>query len=238
MKRPKYIAVCNPVHEVTIRGAADLRFWTNKLAGQNLQPTERDGKAQILIIAGNMKYMGIEFTEVSFSVEISPSPLAPGRNAVVIGHAFNSSRIFTFCERTFFATPYSHAKCKLSTSLPAMIEVEQHGDTIFCARMSSSTANERTSAEISEQEWEGQIFLPCNPRRLAAKQQLYFAMLKGQTRTCPFIPMEDTLTIGHTRENDVFESLRGSNFTPTEWLIRENATHARTKTVRVPMRNA
>jgi hypothetical protein len=51
MKRPKYIAVCHPVREVTLRGTADLQFWTNKLARQNLQPTECDGRSQILIIA-------------------------------------------------------------------------------------------------------------------------------------------------------------------------------------------
>jgi hypothetical protein len=232
VKRPKYIAVCNPVREVSLRGTADLQFWSNKLESQQLEPTERDGKANLLIIAGRMKYMGIEFTEVSFSIEIEPPQPAAPSSAVFLMQAFNSSRVFTLCERTLFGTPYSHARCRLSTSIPALVEVEDHGNILFRAQMARDAESERSLAAVGQQGWEGPIYLARDARPSATKRKLYFASIKGETRAMPFDAEKDVLTIC-TTHIDELQSLRESNFTPTEWLIRENATHARTKTVQL-----
>lgn len=103
MNKPaKYVADCRHVKEVSLYGNADLGFWSQKLAKEGLVPLENNGKAQIIIIGGNMKYGGIEFTEVSFSVFIEP-PSRQENQSVFLVQAFNSSRLFSFCERAFFS---------------------------------------------------------------------------------------------------------------------------------------
>jgi hypothetical protein len=128
----RYVAEPTHVREVSLLGTADLDFWTARLREEKLQPVQQCGQAQILIIAGEMTYMGIRFTEVSFAVFVSV-PEDRTRNAAFLIHAFNSCRLFAFCERQFFATPYSHAECRVSVSEDASIRVSLGGKTIFRA---------------------------------------------------------------------------------------------------------
>jgi hypothetical protein len=67
----KWVAELAHVREVSILGTADLSFWKDRLYRQNLLPAERDGQAQIMIVAAESKYMGIRFQELSFSVLVS-----------------------------------------------------------------------------------------------------------------------------------------------------------------------
>ena len=138
MTKPiKYVAAPTHVREVTLRGTADSPYWQNRLAPYDLTPADRGGRAPILIIAANMAYMGIRFTEVSFSVEVVPPPGLTHADAAFLIHAFNTSRIFAWSERIFFGTPYYHADCRFSTSAPISIQVIQHEQLLLQVEMRS-----------------------------------------------------------------------------------------------------
>jgi hypothetical protein len=68
------------VREVSLLGSADLTFWKDQLLNEGLVPAEKDGKSQLLVVAAEMKFMGVRFRELSFSVLLRP-PLG-GHDAV------------------------------------------------------------------------------------------------------------------------------------------------------------
>jgi hypothetical protein len=225
VKHPKYAAVCHPVRDVNLRGSADLAYWREHLEPLHLAPADVNGKAQIIIIAASMKYMGIEFSEASFAVVLHErdSPLGP--DAVFLTRAYNSSRMFTFCERTFFSTPYRHADCRLSIADPTYVEIRDSTQVLFRAEMNRRKP-QQNDAPSYEDAWHGTIFIPAD-----AGKKLYFARLEGLIRAYPFDPATDSFIIEPTNPHDAtLKSLLDSNFAPTEWLIRDSATHSRTKT--------
>jgi hypothetical protein len=50
----RYLADTDHVREISLIGTADLGFWKRRLAQERLIPAERDGKAEIMIVAGTM----------------------------------------------------------------------------------------------------------------------------------------------------------------------------------------
>ena len=133
-KARKYIAEPNHVREVSLAGTADLPYWKRWLEKEDLIPTESDGKAQLLIIAAAMKYMGIKFQELSFSVLVSTAEVGAQKDAVYLVRAFNSSRLFTFCEQVIFSTPYCHGDVRISASFPFAVHVVKNGELVFGRR--------------------------------------------------------------------------------------------------------
>jgi aminomethyltransferase len=49
----------------------DPDLWRDRLRDAGLAPAERDGRAQVLIVAADSKYLGVPFREVSFSVLVA-----------------------------------------------------------------------------------------------------------------------------------------------------------------------
>jgi hypothetical protein len=96
----KWAAELAHVREVSLLGTADLAFWKEQLLKEDLLPAERDGQAQILIIAASAKYMGVRFQELSFSVLVSRVKEGNRQDAAYLLRAFNSSRLFAFCGST------------------------------------------------------------------------------------------------------------------------------------------
>ena len=125
----KYVAEVTHVREVSLLGTADLAFWQDRLGKEGLSPAEEDGRAQVLVIAADMKFSGVRFTEVSFSALVARQEQRARRDAAFLVRAFNSCRLFAFCERVLFSTPYYHADCRVSTALPASIQVVKGGET-------------------------------------------------------------------------------------------------------------
>lgn len=155
----KWVAELALVREVSLLGTADLAFWKDRLLKEELLLAECDGQAQVLIIASDLKYMGIRFRELSFSVLVSP-PERTWSDAAYLLRAFNSSRLFAFCERMFFSTPYYHGDVRVSASLPASIHLVKKGDAVFAARMgdeSPGSARQPSRGQIGrlkmELEW-------------------------------------------------------------------------------------
>ena len=228
----RYVAEPSQVREVSLLGTADLAFWDSRLQKENLRPLQRGGRAQILIIAAEMTYLGIRFTEVSFSVLVFV-PEYETQDSAFLVHAFNSCRLFAFCESSFFATPYSHANCHVSVSDCASIEITLRGKHFFGAKMLLDAPGfHRKPSCAGLNGWEGPIFLPRRPRDLEGDTRLFFGRIKGHTLTYPFASGADCVSIAPSGDSRILQSLLDSEFTGEEWRVRPDATHGKSRTYR------
>ena len=227
----RYVAEVTRVREVSLLGSADLAFWRERLSAENLVPAERDGKAQIMIVGATMRFMGLRFTEISFSVLLSGHEEAAGQGGAFLFRAFNSSWLFAWCERVLFATPYLHGNCHVSVSSPISIQILMDGKLAFRAKMQAdSKGPRRQPSRLGEETWEGPVFLPRDCCGRAARDRFFFAKMKGQTAAYPFVRSEDALSIMPPPGAGIFRALLDSGFTGEEWLVREDATHGKSKT--------
>lgn len=117
--------------------------------------------------------------------------------------AFNSNRFFAWCERTFFHTPYAHGEVRVQTS-PAAFRV----GGVLRAEMTGA----REPIFAGDETWSGAVLLP-NGRR-------FHAHLEGFTRKYAFADTFETSL-------DVLRDFR-----PEEWIVREDATHRKSRTHR------
>jgi hypothetical protein len=224
MSAVQYVADLKHVREVSLLGTADLAFWEGRLREEGLAPAAQDGKAQVLVIAAEARYLGLPFRELSFSVLVA----GHGQAAFLV-RAFNSSRLFAFCERAFFSTPYYPGDVRVSAAVPASVEVSA-GGAFFRAEMQADTsAPGRGPSRSGEDGWQGPVFLPGGRGR---NGKLFFARLRGHTRTYPFLPSRDSVTIRPAPGAEVLQALADSHFAGKEWVIREDAEHAKSKTYR------
>lgn len=217
----KWAAEIEHVREVSLLGTADLDSWKERLRGEGLAPAERDGRARVLVIAAELRFMGVRFREVSFSVLVAPPG---GGDAAYLLRAFNSCRFFAWCERVFFATPYYPGDVRVSATGPVSIRLVRKDEVAFSAAMGGGRGPTRTG----DDGWDGPVFLPA--KRGGRGERLFFARLRGFTRAYPFIAGADTVAIRPAAGAEVLQTLLDSDFTPTEWIIRGDATHVKSKT--------
>jgi hypothetical protein len=221
----QYVAELKHVREVSISGGADFGFWAEHVRGQDLVAVERNGMAQLMIVSASMRYMGVAFSEVTFSLVVA-NPLDPQMHAVFLISAFNSSRMFAWSERMFFHTPYVHASCDVQLDPPA-VRIRRHQTSFFAASMQGEHGAPAQTVESSH--WEGAIFLPM---KNVSRKRYYFAKLQGSVMTRPFARAHDQLAIQPFPPHAIFKLLLDSNFVPLQWLVRREGVHGRTKTFR------
>jgi hypothetical protein len=221
----RYVAEPKHVREVTLTGTTDLAFWSDYLKPEGLAPVRYGDDGQIVVVAAEMVCLGLRFTEVSFSVRAG---LIHSRGSVGMRlvHAFTSSRIFAWCERTLFATPYSHGKCCVSVHRPTSVRLEAQGERVLGAEMSSA---ERPVIRAGDESWEGPVFLPS--RGTANDRRLFFGRLSGQTTVYPF-STGDHFAIEPSAGGAALRPLADARFHPKEWVVRADATHGKSKTYR------
>jgi hypothetical protein len=218
----RWAAELSHVKEVSLRGAAELEYWRRRLEPEGLVPLERNGAAEVLVIAAEGRFHGITFREVSFSVSVVPPRDVKASEAAYLLCAYNSSRFFAWCERTFFSTPYRHGVVRVDASLPASIELLVDGRTFFHAGMAEASG---AAAPAADGGWDGAVLIPRNRR---SRQQLFFARLRGDIETNPF---EGGATLHISPKNDqALQALLDSHFSATRWELRCDATHAKSKT--------
>lgn len=219
------------VREVSLSGTADLGFWTDQLKAEELTPSSDNGHATLSIISAGGKFAGLTFRETSVSVVVEPVS-GPGQvPSVFLVQAFNSNCFFAWCERVLFATPYDYAAVDIQHQLPTSFQVARKRHIAFLALMSNvnSFGNRLPSDERTEQ-WAGKVLLPSQRSSAKAHPKFFFARLEGATRVYPFQQGHDRIELRPFEEGDVFEALRTSSFTPKQWVVRSNATHAKSKT--------
>jgi hypothetical protein len=177
-----------------------------------------------------MKFMGVYFTEVSFSVFVmNPIPRRQEPAAFLL-QAFNSCRLFAFCERVLFATPYLHARCSVAVAAPISFTIDTGGRVVCRAEMQAQAGSPSVSRQPSragDEEWEGIVFLPRSRR---GEGRLFFGRMRGPARAYPFLSGEDEIAITPRPDTPRLKALVQSRFTPDEWLVRESATHGKSKT--------
>jgi hypothetical protein len=240
MEKPvKYVAQLKHVREVSLLGTADAAFWNDYLAVHGHRAAERDGRAQIKIIAADGRFAGIRFRELSVSVVISNREDRPGREAAFLIQAFNSSRAFAFCERAFFATPYVHGNVRVSVSSPVCIGLVGNEQVLFIAEMQSGRPLPLpTPSYCGDQQWEGPVFLPDARHGTGRDPRLFYARISGYTRTYPFDSSADSLTIVPSERSLGLQALIDSRFAAREWAVREDATHCKSKTYKAARMSA
>ena len=237
MEKPiKYAARLSHVREVSLVGAADLGFWKRRLRRESLAPIEHEGGARVMVVAAEARYMGLKFREVSISVLAFASPGGARQEGAYLLQAFNSSKLFTFFERKFFSTPYDHADVERAAGFPSRIEVLDDDDreVLFRVVMKADPPGARAREPLRQgvEGWEGPVFLPTPAPENEGKPQppkLFFARLGGETRAYPFRRSEDLLTIKASSGIVALQSLLDSAFAPLEWIVREDAMHAKSK---------
>ena len=221
-----YAAEIKHVKEVMLFGTANFAFWQNKLREENLSPYCIDGKAAILLSATELKYMGLKFRELICSVYTNDPQKADVPNGFFLVHAFNSSRLFAFSERTMFQTPYYHGQVEVNTKIPASFRLNDGHGVVLNAKMSGVIPCSRREDQV----WEGPIYLP---KSIAKETGAYFfAKLGGESQVFPFSPSMDTLELKASSNTPALQWLIDSNFTGTEWRIRQEAEHSKSKTYR------
>ncbi len=229
----RYVADLAQVREVSLLGTADLAYWRDWLREEELVPAERERKAQILVTTGKMKFKGVRFTEVSFSVLVEGRASHAWRDQALLLRAYNSFRFFAFCERVLFATPYDHADCSIATDLPVSIRVSKGGQWVFRAELRLDAAHSKREPSATEEHgWNGPVFLPNAPRADPGQGRFFFARIRGHTRFYPFLSPGDLMTISPARDTPVLQALVDSHFCPEQWIVRPEAAHAKSKTYR------
>ena len=217
----KYIATIHDVRELCLVGHADLHFWSDRLASEGSSPADINGHAELWLSAVELKWMGTRFRELTVAVRLDPDHDAVPR--VFLVAAYSTSRMFAWCERAFFQTPYQYAPINLHASQPRSFELRSADHTTLSAE---SRANAATAS--ADEIWTGRILLPTAGTH--GQRKLFHAQLSGQTEIAPFNSATSQLMLRPSHDQPVVQLLAKSNFTPNEWRARQSATHARSKT--------
>ncbi|MFO1499498.1 MAG: hypothetical protein U1G07_14065 [Verrucomicrobiota bacterium] len=225
----KYIAEPKHVREVSLLGTADLAFWAERLRQARLVPVDHRGKARILVTAAEMSYVGVPFTEASFSIFVCVPEQEDQQEAALLLQGFNSSRLLAWCERRLFATPYQHSRCHASVAPTASIQIIAGEQILFEAQMRRGAVSPRHPLSSRAHGFEGPVFLPSAE---SGDDRVFYVRIRGHTLTYPFVPGEDALRLVGNGTAGVLPDLVSSGFAGEEWVVRMDAAHARSKTYR------
>ena len=225
--RLKWAAQLDNVHEVSIVGSADLGYWQRRLSGEGVAPAVCGGRASLMVVSAAGKFMGVRFRELSVSVIIEPVETI----TYFLVRAYNSNRFFAFCERSIFSTPYDSANVGVVDSIPTAISVAHRGRTSFRVAMRpTDTPATRIPSQEFDEALVARVVLPSTARSKNGSPKMFFARICGGTKVYPFMAGEDTVSVRSQSNGDVFDDLTQSAFIPEKWLVRSNASHAKSKT--------
>jgi hypothetical protein len=232
---PRYIAALSNVSEVSLVGTADLAFWKAHLSGGALTPEEAEGKARLLVSASAAKFMGLPFAEFSVCVLVVPPVDRGWKDAAYLVHAFNSRRFFALVERVLYSTPYYHGRIGVAIALPPAVEVcADDGGTYRAVLQTGAGESPPEPSRSAAECWNGPVFLPGRRSSQDTASHVFFAKLQGLTRAFPFTPSRDTVEITSGSAGSVFQMLIDSEFEGREWIVREGAIHAKSRTYPAP----
>jgi hypothetical protein len=228
---PHYIAALSNVSEVSLVGAANLAFWKAHLSDAALTPVESDGKARLLVSASAAKFMGLPFAEFSVCVLVVPPVDRGWKDAAYLVHAFNSRRFFALVERVLYSTPYYHGRIGVTAALAPSVEVcADDGGTYRAALRTGAGESPPEPSRSAAECWNGPVFLPGRRGNRGIASHVFFAKLQGLTRAFPYAASRDTVEIASASAGSVFQMLIDSGFEGREWIVREGAVHAKSRT--------
>jgi len=223
----RWAAVIHGVQEVILAGVADLAYWRKALAREGLFPFSPAGCAEILISAPRLVWMGLRFCEASIGILVTQRDGTPRPDGMFLAHAFNSSRLMAWSERTFFSTPYHAADIRVTTDMPVGFSVGQGGAN---HRLAARMTGPLTLLRSDEENWAGPVFLP--RAHADAPRKYFMAQLSGNVQAYAFAVGSDMLELNPAGPNDVVAQLRDSGFAAREWRVRHDGTHAKSRTMK------
>jgi len=112
---------------------------------------------------------------------------------------------------------------KYLVNTPFKLKAEMRGD---------ACEPHRAPSQSGVDGWEGPVFLPKIRCGKGHPGNLFFARIRGQTQTYPFLSAHDSVTIRSWPDGESLQTLLDSQFVAKEWVVREDATHAKSKTYR------
>jgi hypothetical protein len=156
------------------------------------------------------------------------------KDAAYMVHAFNSRRFFALVERVLYSTPYYHGRIAV-TIAPPSVEVcaDDRGTYRAVLRTGAGKSPPEPSRRATEC-WNGPVFLSGRGRRQGTASHVFFANLQGHTRVFPYMPSRDHVEITSESAGSVFQMLVDSGFEGREWIVREGAMHAKSRTYPAP----
>ena len=193
---------------------------------ETLFPFDCGGKAEMLISATELISMGRRTNEFTIGITVSERPEANSRDGLFLLHAYNSSRIFAWVERTFFRTPYRYGRIEFEHRLPAKVRVDDQQGHVAQMGMGSPTI----PAIVKEEWWQGPIYLPRRHATFGRPGEFFVAKLGGETDLYPFQSEIDWLLFSPRHDWPIFRHLVASGVAGKEWRIRFDAVHARSRT--------
>lgn len=220
----KYAAEIKDVKEVVISGEADFEFWKKLLEPKGYLPSEKNGKAQIIVSATELEWKGIRFNEFIINIVISPQIKGQKRDCFYLIQAFNSSSILALSERLFFSTPYNFGKIILRNEFPVLLRLILKEKELFHCKINSKYSESIPSMEKHSIF----VFLPNGTRH---KKKYFIAYISGETIFFPFEKEQDILKIVTSVKYPVFGWLIDSKFIARDVVIRKNALHKKSKTM-------
>jgi hypothetical protein len=219
------------VREVSLSGTADLGFWTDQLEAEELTPLSDNGRAALSIISAVGRFCGTHLSRDQClggdrTCQRSwPNPCFLSRTSIqlesllclvragLVRHAIRVCRGQTY-----------------SISCPRPFKLRGNGHVAFVGSMSNDAGLGRLPTEERMEQWVGKVLLPSQQSSAKARPKGFFARIAGATRVYPFQEGEDRIELRPFEEDDVFQALLSSSFTPQQWVVRSNATHAKSKT--------
>jgi hypothetical protein len=208
----EYTTIIEPVMEVTLAGTAEDSLWQDLFRKEEMTARNPDGQVEILLSAVDSKFKGIQFQELSISVQV-------GENRYFLAHAYNSIGLFALAERKFFQTPYYPGKITVD---PRRITLHDGSKPLFEATLPASASLIAEQPECHEL----LIHLPKNLRQSPNQPHFFHARLEGNTT----IYSGQTASLNIVAHQSIWELLKASNFRLQEWRVRPAARHSKSKT--------
>ena len=189
-----------------------------------------------MIVAAALRWRGVRFRELSVSVLVRAGAGDADRRGG-LPPAGVEAQADSRGVRAGVLLDAGAARGESVSPLPgaASIQLVRGGEIIFAAAMhgDGSADGVREPTGVGEGGWSGPVFLPGKAAAAPnGRGKLFFARAAGVTETHPFRSGTDTLTIRLPRDCAALAALVESHFVPTEWSVRPDATHSKSKTYR------
>jgi hypothetical protein len=78
--------------------------------------------------------------------------------------------------------------------------------------------------------FQGPVFLPDRGGNDRSRRRFFYALIHGLTQVYPFDASRDELSVDADCDVAAARGLAESDFMPTEWQVRNDATHGKSKT--------
>ena len=211
------------VREVCVQGTSSADYWGPVLQNQGLELVVKDGFANVLICATQLKWGGARFQELIVSVRGQTPGGGEWADGYYLVGALNSKKSFAWVERRRNHAPYEHGDIVLEYRDGAS-RMEASLDDVPMVKMSRVGGD--SPGQRQEVNFLGPIFLPGG----LTSHSVFYAALEGVAILIPFQAGVDVMELGPSTDG-VTRALVDSHFVPTDWIIKEDATHRKSDTV-------